>query len=58
MPGYYVYIMSNDGHVQNRVNVICADDEEARNRARRLMDGLAVELWLEGRKIAEFKPEN
>jgi hypothetical protein len=58
MPGYYVYIMSNDGHVQNRVNVICADDEEARNRARRLMDGQAVELWLEGRKIAEFKPEN
>jgi hypothetical protein len=58
MPGYYVYIMSNDGHVQNRINVICADDEEARNRARRLMDGQAVELWLEGRKIAEFKPEN
>jgi hypothetical protein len=58
MPGYYLYIMSNDGHVQNRVNVICADDEEARNRARRLMDGQAVELWLEGRKIAEFKPEN
>ena len=58
MPGYYVYIMSNDGHVQNRINVICADDEEARNRARRLIDGQAVELWLEGRKIAEFKPEN
>ena len=58
MPGYYVYIMSNDGHVQNRINVICADDEEARNRARRLMDGQAVELWPEGRKIAEFKPEN
>jgi hypothetical protein len=58
MPGYYLYIMSNDGHVQNRVNVICADDEEARNRARRLMDGQAVELWLEGRKIAELKPEN
>ena len=58
MPGYYVYIMSNDGHVERRLNVICADDEEARNRARRLMDGQAVELWLEGRKIAEFKPEN
>ena len=50
--------MSNDGHVERRLNVICADDEEARNRARRLMDGQAVELWLEGRKIAEFKPEN
>jgi len=36
MPGYYVYIMSNDGHVQSRLNVICVDDEEAKNRARQL----------------------
>jgi hypothetical protein len=58
MPGYYVYIMSNDGHVLSRLNVICVDDEEAKNRARQLMDGQAVELWLESRKIAEFEPEN
>jgi len=50
--------MSNDGHVQSRLNVICVDDEEAKNRARQLMDGQAVELWLESRKIAEFEPEN
>jgi|tagenome__1003787_1003787.scaffolds.fasta_scaffold20964537_5 hypothetical protein len=58
VPGYYAYIIGNDGHVQDRVNVICDAEEEAKRLARQLVDGHAVELWLEARKIAEFKPED
>lgn len=57
MPGYYAYIMGDDGHVQDRVNVVCNDDREAKRLAMQLVDGHAVELWLEARKIAEFRPK-
>jgi hypothetical protein len=56
MQGYYLYIMG-DGHVQDRVDLMCVDDEHAKERARQLVDGHAVELWFESRKIAEFKPD-
>ena len=57
MPGYYAYIMGDDGHVQNRIDVLCDDEEEARRCARQLVDGHAVELWQETRRIAEFRPD-
>jgi hypothetical protein len=56
MPGYYIYTLGDDGHVRGRVTVICGDDEEAKRRAEQLVDGHAVELWQEARKIAEFHP--
>ena len=56
MPGYYIYTVGDDGRIQNRVNVICDDDEQAKRRAQLLVDGHVVELWQEARKIAEFKP--
>jgi hypothetical protein len=56
MPGYYIYTLGDDGHVQSRVNAICDDDEQAKCRAEQLVDGHVVELWQEARKIAEFKP--
>jgi adenylosuccinate lyase len=46
-----------DGHITNRVTIIAAHDEEAKEQAKRLVDGHAVELWQEGRKIATFEPE-
>jgi hypothetical protein len=30
MPGYYIYTLGDDGHVQSRVNAICDDDEQAK----------------------------
>ena len=41
----------------NRVTIIAANDEEAKEKAKRLVDGYAVELWQEGHKIATFEPE-
>jgi len=38
------------------MDVVCDDDEQAKRRAEQLVDGHAVELWQEARKIAEFRP--
>jgi hypothetical protein len=37
-----------------RVTILAATDEEAKQRAKQLVDGHAVELWQEGRKVATF----
>jgi hypothetical protein len=57
MAGYYAYIIGDDGHITHRVPIICADDEEAKRRAKRLVDGHAVELWQQARKIERFEPK-
>jgi hypothetical protein len=40
-----------------RNDILCADDETAKEQAKRMVDGHAVELWCEARKIAKFTPE-
>ena len=57
MSGYYVCFTGDDGHVTDRVEIFAAHDEEAKQRAKQLVDGHAVELWQESRKIATFEPE-
>jgi hypothetical protein len=52
---YRAYIMDADGHILNRIDLVCVDDDEAKERAKQLVDGHDVELWQFGRKIAEFK---
>jgi hypothetical protein len=52
---YRAYIMGADGHILNRIDLLCADDDEAKERAKQLVDGYDVELWQLGRQIAEFK---
>jgi hypothetical protein len=55
--GYYAYVISDDGHVQNRIEVLCDNDEEARRCAEQLVDGHTLELWQEARMVATFKPK-
>jgi hypothetical protein len=55
--GYYAYIIGDGGHIRNRVEIICDDDEAAKRHAKQLVDGHAVELWQEARMIATFQPE-
>jgi hypothetical protein len=44
--------MRPDGHILSRVDLVCEDDEAAKERAEQLADGHDVELWQLGRKIA------
>jgi hypothetical protein len=52
---YRAYIMGWDGHILSMVELHCANDEAAKERARQLVDGHDVELWQLGRKISDFK---
>jgi len=54
MQDYRAFIMGPDGHVQNRVDLRCADDAEAIKVAKQLVDGYDVELWQLDRKIETF----
>jgi hypothetical protein len=54
---YRAYILGFDGHVLQRVDLHCADDDGAKERAKRLVDDHDVELWQLGRLIATFKHE-
>ena len=56
MSGYYAYFTGDDGHITNRVTILAANDEDAKERAKLLVDGQGIELWQEGREIATFDP--
>ena len=45
-----------DGRISQRVPIACDDDEEAKRRTKQMVDGHAIELWQEARKIATFGP--
>jgi hypothetical protein len=58
MLGYRAYIFGPDGHIKNRVEFFADDEDDAKEQAERLVDGHAVELWLEARMIARFEPHH
>jgi hypothetical protein len=55
MAEYRAYLVDSDGHFYDVVPLICADDAEAMEKAKRLAVGHDVELWQLDRKIATFK---
>ena len=57
MAGYYAYIIGDDDHIVDRVEIVGQDDEEAKRLAEQLVDGHAVELWQQARMIARLDPE-
>jgi hypothetical protein len=56
MPKYRAYFIGKDGHIENRIDLVCADDDAAKKRAKLLLDfdGHDIELWQRDRKIATF----
>ena len=55
MQEYSAYIVGPDGHILNRIDLFCANDDEAKECAVRLVDDEKVELWQRDRRIAEFR---
>jgi hypothetical protein len=51
---YRAYILGPDGQIQSRVDLICESDEDARKKAKQLVDGHDVELWQGARKVMRF----
>ena len=57
MEEYRAYVLGEDGHITNRVDIRCSDENEARRLAKVAVDGHAVELWQHDRFIERFEPE-
>ena len=47
MLGYRAYFVGPDEHIVECVEMMCADDEAAKEQARALADGYDVEPWQE-----------
>ena len=45
MQEYSAYIIGPDGHIRNRVDLVCDNEAHAKERAKALVDGSDVELW-------------
>lgn len=57
MQEYRAFLVGPDGHVVSRIDLLCIDEQDARERARRLAEGHAVELWEGARRIERFEAE-
>ncbi|RZN10888.1 hypothetical protein CWO91_11270 [Bradyrhizobium genosp. SA-3] len=54
---YHAYTIGDEGHINMRIDLRCESDAAARERARRLVDGHAVELWRGDQLLDRFEPE-
>ena len=58
MPAYRIYTLSRDGHIHSAPRLIeCDGDDAALKEARRFLDGEALEVWDQQRKIGRLEPE-
>jgi hypothetical protein len=53
---YQAYVIREDGHIEQRIDLVCADDDAAKERAKSLVNSHAIELWRLDHKIATFEP--
>jgi hypothetical protein len=56
MEQYRAYLIGPDAQVTQRIDLLCANETDARQRARHLAQDHAVELWDDYRLIATFVP--
>jgi hypothetical protein len=57
MAEYRAYTVGSDGHFVGSQPLICADDAEAIEKARRLLKGRDMELWSGDRFIIRLVPK-
>ncbi len=55
MQEYCAYVVGPDGHIINRIDLLCESEDQAKQCAVRLVDGQNIELWQRDRRIAGFK---
>ena len=58
MHAYRAYVVDPDDRILKRIDLICEHDDDAKERAKQLERGHAVELWDMRRKIATFQPRH
>jgi hypothetical protein len=58
MAEYRAYIIGVDGHFIRAVELLCPDDDTAKEYAKQLALAHEVELWQGPRQIEKFRPES
>jgi hypothetical protein len=60
MAEYRAYTVGRDGHFVDAEPLVCADDAEAIEKAKRLVDGHDIELWNGARLVIRLshKPKS
>ena len=54
---YRAYVLNKDDSIRLAIDLYCADDDAACERAQQLVDGHDIELWCGPRKIARLLHE-
>jgi hypothetical protein len=54
MQHYRAYFLDENGHISNAIDMECADDEQARECAKKFVSGRDAELWQDDRFIATY----
>jgi hypothetical protein len=54
---YRVYAIGTDGHILNSMPLVCDDDDQAKDRAIKLFENNAIELWSGERLVARINSE-
>ena len=54
MTYYRAYIIGQDGHFKEAINLDCADDTTAVESAKQLVNGHDVELWQRDRLVTKL----
>jgi hypothetical protein len=49
---YRAYILNDEGHIIGVHKLNCADDDEAKQQATKLLDGHDLEVWEHARRVA------
>jgi hypothetical protein len=49
------YVIGSDGHIIRRMDILCGDEDEARQKAKQPVNGHAVGLWQTDRLIERFE---
>jgi hypothetical protein len=58
MLDYRVYSLEPDGHIHSPPKIIvCADDADAEQQGRQLLEGNVIEVWQCKRQVAVFTPD-
>ena len=54
---YRAYVLNKEGHFSGFRELLCSNDEDAKQQALQLLNGEEVELWQEGRQVFVLKPQ-
>lgn len=58
MPEYRAFVVEHVGHFVSCEPIVCGDDSEATEKAKRLVNGHDVELWAGSRMVVRLHPQS